>query len=458
MSNKTITVIIIGAGDRGGDTYANYALRFPNEMKVVAVAEPIEERRNIIKKKHQLESEKCFSSWEEILEKEQLADVAIIATQDQMHAEPAILAMKQGYDVLLEKPMAVNIEDCRNLVKTSEKTGKLLQICHVLRYAPFFSQLKAVIESERIGEIVNVTWRENVSYWHYAHSYIRGNWHNREEASPMILAKSCHDMDLLFWLINSPAKKINSFGSQTHFGRENQPEGAPDRCLDGCPVSDICLYFAPRFYIDLLPLIHLYGKGGKFSEKLFSNLILKYPNLAKIPPFKKIRDYTGWPVSVISNDLSPEGKIRALQETNYGKCVYAIDDHTTVDHQVVDIEFENSVTAAFTMHGFSPEEGRTFRIDGTKGSIIGEFLFSVQRIIINDSLTCTEEILREDKLEMEHGGGDDRIMKAFLSNVRKTGRKEALITARNALESHLMAFAADISRLEDRKVSLKELR
>ncbi|MCG3220488.1 MAG: Gfo/Idh/MocA family oxidoreductase, partial [Candidatus Heimdallarchaeota archaeon] len=223
MMNKPVGAIIIGAGGRGADVYATYALRFPEEMKVIAVAEPIEERRNRIKEKHQLKSNKCFTSWELILEEKQLADVAIIATQDQMHAEPAILAMKKGYDVLLEKPMATTVEKCKRLVEVSEKTGKLLHVCHVCRYTEFYSVIHSLIKSGRIGEVVNISLRENVSSFHYAHSYIRGHWHNREKTSSMILAKSCHDMDILFWLIDSPSKRISSFGSQTHFGRENQP-------------------------------------------------------------------------------------------------------------------------------------------------------------------------------------------------------------------------------------------
>ncbi|NPD88236.1 MAG: Gfo/Idh/MocA family oxidoreductase [Asgard group archaeon] len=458
MKKKAVTAIVIGAGDRGADVYANYALRFPDEMKVVAVAEPIEERRNLVKVKHNLKEDRCFSSWEKILAEQKLADLAIVATQDQMHAEPAILAMRKGYDVLLEKPMANTIDDCKELVEVSKETGKLLQICHVLRYAPYFSQLKSVIESGRIGDIVNISWRENVSYWHYSHSYIRGNWHNRDESSPMILAKSCHDMDLLFWLIRSPTKKIHSFGNQTHFGRFNQPEGAPDRCLDGCPVSESCLYYAPRLYLDLVPLIHMHKKAGSISEKLFSSLVLRYPNLTQIPPFKKVKEYTGWPISVISKDLSYEGRIKALQETNYGKCVYAIDDHNIVDHQIVNIEFDNKVTASFTMHGFSDEEGRSFRIDGTKGTIKGDYFFSKQIISIIDVLTGKEEQIGTEKIDMAHGGGDDVIMKVFLKSVRFREKEDILTTASNALESHLMAFAADISRVEERIVEMKELR
>ena len=455
--NGPIEALIIGAGDRGGDIYANYALRFPNEIKIVAVAEPIEERRKEIKEKHKLDSEKCFTGWELILKEEKLAEVAIIATQDRMHAEPAILAMQKGYDVLLEKPMATSIEDCKKLVEVSESTGKILQICHVLRYSPYFIHLKKIIESEKIGEIVNISWRENVSYWHYAHSYIRGNWHNREESSPMILAKSCHDMDLLFWLVGSPVLKINSFGNQLHFGRENQPEGAPDRCLDGCPVSDSCPYYAPRLYLELIPLLHTYRKSGRF-QKLFADLMLRFPSIAKIPPFKKLKKYKGWPISVISKNLSSEGRIRALQETDYGRCVYAIEDHNIVDHQTVNLEFENGVTATFVMHGFSHEEGRTFRIDGTKGTIVGDFIISDPKIIVYDSFKGTEKIYKGIKLDESHGGGDDGLMNVFLQSIRKERNVDSVTTARNALESHLMAFAADISRIENRTVEMNKLR
>jgi predicted dehydrogenase len=455
---KPINAIIIGAGDRGADVYGNYALRFPEELKIVAVAEPVKERLEIMKKKHNIQSIRCYTTWEEILKEDKIAEVAIITTQDQVHAKPAILAMKRGYDVLLEKPMAVTLEDCRKLVEISEETGRLLQICHVLRYAPFFKQLKEIVDSGRIGKIVNISWRENVSYWHYAHSYVRGNWHNREKASPMILAKSCHDLDLLFWLIDTPIKKISSFGHQNHFGRINQPEGASDRCLDNCLVSEECLYYAPRLYVDLIPLIHAYRKSGKLKENLFSSILLKHPVLTKFSPFKKLKEYSGWPISTISKDLSLDGRMKALKETDYGKCVFAIEEHNVVDHQTVNIEFENGVTANLVMHGFSHEEGRTFRIDGTKGAIIGEFLVSNQKITIHDSYSGTENIALQDNNMEEHGGGDDGIMEVFLKSIRGEEKREFLSTARSALESHLMAFAADISRLENRIVEMSEIR
>ncbi len=452
-----LKAIVIGAGDRGADIYGNYALRHPNEIKFVAVAEPNEERRNIFKQKHGIKKENCFTTWEDIFAQQKIADIAVITTQDTMHFKPAILALERGYDVLLEKPMAVSIKDCKKLVEVAEKTGNILQICHVLRYTEFFTKIKEIISSGKIGKIANISLRENVSSFHYAHSYIRGHWHNREETSPMILAKSCHDLDILYWFIGSKAKKVSSFGSQIFFGKHNQPEGAPDRCVEGCPVSDSCLYFAPRIYIDIVPLLQASSKGGPTFDKLMSKLILRFPKLKDLSIFKKVRKYNGWPVSVIAEDLSYEGKMKALKETNFGKCVYAIDDHTVVDHQVVNIEFENKVTASFTLHGFSYEEGRTLRIDGTKATIVGEFLISGEKIKLLNAHTGKETLIHQTGIVSGHGGGDDRLMAAFIHSV-KTQTKETLSEAREALESHLIAFASDISRLEERVVKLEELR
>lgn len=455
---RKLTAILIGAGDRGADTYGEYAIRNSNELKIIAVAEPIDTRRKKFIEKHQIPKENSFTSWEKLLEIDKIADIAIITTQDQEHFEPAILALKKGYDVLLEKPMATTIEDCKKLVEVSEKIGKLLYVCHVCRYTDFYSLIHSIIESGKIGNVVNISLRENVSSFHYAHSYIRGHWHNREKASPMILAKSCHDMDILFWLVGNPAKKISSFGSQTHFGRKNQPKGAPDRCTDGCPVSDNCLYYAPRIYIDIEPLLHISSKGGTLLEKYISKSVLKYPKLKKFYPFSKISQAEEWPVSTITSDFSLEGRMKALRETDYGKCVYAMDNHNVVDHQVVSIEFENDATATFTMHGFSYEEGRTIRIDGTKGTIIGDFLFSGDTVRLMDAYTGKEKIIRKTGIIRGHSGGDEKLMKSFLQSVRDKHSKLPLTDARSALESHLMAFAADKARLENKVVDMDNFR
>jgi predicted dehydrogenase len=418
---EPITAILIGAGQRGGEVFGKFALNNPSKLSFVAVAEPRDQYRKLFAEEHQIAEGKSFNSWEEILQPPKLAEVAIIATPDHIHEKPAVSALKLGYDLLLEKPIGVKLEEVKTIVETAEKLGRKVQICHVLRYTPFYSSIHQLITNGEIGKVVNISARENVSYWHYAHSFIRGNWHNREKASPMILAKCCHDLDLLYWFAGAKANSISSYGSLRHFGRANKPSETPERYTDGCPVNNTCLYDAVRFYS-------------------------RYPD-----------DYFGWPVSVISVDQTIKGRVKALKNGPYGKCVYAVEDHDVVDHQVVSIEFENKITATLTMHGFAHEEGRTIRIDGTKGTIIGEFIAGKNKLTIHDSLTGEIKEIKESDVVDGHGGGDLGLLDAFVKYIKEDDNRN-VTSAKESLESHLMAFAADISRVERRRVKMEEVR
>ena len=463
---KQITAVIIGAGNRGKDVYGQYILKFPDQIKVVAVAEPNSIRRNEFSLLHELSPNQCYESYEALLQQSKLADVAIITTQDQLHAQPALKAMKKGYQVLLEKPMATTLSECVLLAETATKTGKELRIAHVLRYSPFFQMIYNTVQKGEIGEIITIDLRENVSYYHYAHSFVRGNWSKQEKSSPMILAKSCHDLDILYWLVGKPVKVLSSFGSLSHFRSENAPSGAPQRCLDNCPATDECKYFAPRLYIDLIPLLRNAQKSTSLKLKLVAYLSLNYPRLFSklkdiIPLFKQIDEYKGWPVSTITDDLTLPGKWNALKNSDYGRCVY-YSNNDVVDHQVVILEFENKVTATFTMHGFSHEEGRTIRIDGTTGTIIGEFLDTRNRITVYDHLTGKEKVILNKKAGFEtgsgHGGGDFGLMKSFVNSIQNKNLSEALTSASASLESHIMAFAAEESRLNNTVINLDQFR
>ncbi|RLC55290.1 MAG: gfo/Idh/MocA family oxidoreductase, partial [Chloroflexota bacterium] len=252
--SQPFTAILIGAGNRGHDAYGAYALRHPDEIRFVAVAEPHDIRRARFAQAHGIPPERQFHTWEDLLALGKIADAALICTLDRMHVEPTLAALEAGYDVLLEKPMATTVADCVRLVQTAERTGRLLQICHVLRYTPFFSILHDIVASGRLGDIITVEHRENVTFWHMAHSYVRGNWRNSRIESPMILAKCCHDMDILFWNLG-PVKRLSSFGSLIHYRAEKAPPGAPARCTDGCPHQAECPWSAPRLYLDLIPLM-----------------------------------------------------------------------------------------------------------------------------------------------------------------------------------------------------------
>jgi len=414
---KKVTIAVIGAGQRGVN-YGNYALRHPHEVQFLAVAEPNPSRRAQFQRLHAIANEYCFVDWQDLLAQPKLADAVLICTQDKMHFAPAMRALEVGYHVLLEKPMSPQPDECIKLSNCAAEFQRIFSICHVLRHTNFFATLKQVLTDGAIGRLISIQHNENVAYWHYAHSYVRGNWRNSAESSPMILAKSCHDMDILLWLAGAACVNISSFGSLTHFTAANAPQGAPDRCLDGCPVADTCAYYAPKFYLT-----------GE----------------------------VGWPVSVISDDSSMPALLKALQEGPYGRCVYHC-DNDVVDHQVVTMEFANEVTAAFTMCAFTDDVSRTIKLMGTKGEIRGIVNRDTSEIEIFDFPSKTHKIitLRSEGGPQGHGGGDYGVMRDFIRLVRTDGRAEGLTSAAISVQSHLMAFAAEQSRLERKVINMQE--
>lgn len=404
---KPITAIVLGAGSRGA-TYAGYAKEFPESLQIVAVAEPRADRRDLLA--DALGVDKRFGSWQELLSMPRMADCAFVCTLDDDHTEPAIKAMELGYHVLLEKPMSNNEEECRRIVQTAERTGRALAVCHVLRYTPFYMTLKSLIDRGEVGEITAVNQIENVGYWHQAHSFVRGNWRSTAETSPMLLQKSCHDMDILLWLVGRNCQRVQSFGSLRHFTPENAPEGAPARCTDGCPHAACCPYYAPRLYMDM----------GR----------------------------TGWPVDVITTDLSEAGRRRALEEGPYGRCVYRC-DNDVVDRQVVNLEFEGGAVATFTMTAFSADFSRQLKIFGTAGQITADM--GTGQIVLH-RFGQEKKTIPVDTASSGHGGGDYGILGDFLHILRHGG--ESRTSARVSLQSHLICFAAERSRKEHIVVEL----
>jgi predicted dehydrogenase len=458
---QPLTAILIGAGNRGYETYGPYALEHPDEIHFVAVAEPHAARRARFAQAHGIPQERQFCSWEDLLAHGQIADTALVCTLDRLHVEPAIAALEAGYNTLLEKPMAATLADCVRLVQTAESTGRLLQICHVLRYTDFFSTLHNIIKSGRLGDIVTVEHRENVVYWHMAHSFVRGNWRNGKAESPMILAKCCHDLDILYWNLGM-CKRLNSFGSLIHYRAENAPPGAPERCTDGCPAADDCPWYAPRLYLDLVPLMHAARRSPLMLQRMGAALGLNHPSLVStarrlMPPLDAALDYRDWPISVISEDASLNGRRLALETGPYGRCIYRC-DNDVVDHQTVNMEFEGGTTAVLVMHGHSHEEARTMRYDGTRATLRGKFSYGTDTTIeLHDHQSGRVERIHPRTGASGHGGGDKGIMAAFVQAARNPSAA-ALTTAREALESHLMAFAAEQARVEGTVITMTAYR
>ena len=463
-----ITAVLVGAGIRGKDAYGGWALRQKHRIRFVAVAEPQPERRKQFAAAHGIVPERCYSDWKELFAAGKMADICFVTTQDRAHTEPALQALALGYHVLLEKPMAVTVADCRRLVAASEKAGRQLRVAHVLRYTPFFSTIKAAVVKGLIGRIVTINHSENVSYWHFAHSYVRGNWRRAGESSPLILAKSCHDLDLLYWLVGAPAQKVSSFGELSHYRPENAPQGAARRCLDDCPHLDSCQWAVPRIYLRAEPLLQIGTRSRYLHNRLLAGAALRWPGLIKglsklYPLMKTLVNWDQWPVSTITDAPSSTGaKLKALQEGPYGRCVFFCDNDVN-DHQVVNIEFTGGVTAALTLHGFSSIEGRWIRIEGTAGTLCGKFTPEHQKITLYDHHGVKERVLLDHDLDLRgHAGGDDGLMKSMLNSLDGVhpgpGSFDVLTSARASLESHLLAFAADRSQREQRTVFMDEMR
>ncbi len=448
-----IEAVLIGAGNRGAEAYGGWALRHPDQLRIVAVAEPLTVRRTAVAHQHRIPAERQFTTWEDLLARPQMAQAAIITTQDQLHTGPALAALAAGYDVLLEKPMAHRLADCVALVRAAEQHGRLLQICHVMRYTDFWQRLRAIVQSGRLGQIITVSHRENVSSWHMAHSYVRGNWRRAADSSPMILAKCCHDFDVLYWILERRALRLSSVGTLTHFRPHNAPLGAPKRCTDGCPIAETCPFYAPALYIDLMPIKIALSRARHPVYRLAGQMALHTPALlrvlaAVIPPLRQLTEYAGWPRSVIADHpADPESLWRALREGPYGRCVYHC-DNDVVDHQVVAMAFEDDISVSLTMHGHSFEEGRTIRIDGSQATLLGKFSWNEAFIEVRDHRhRRVERLDLPNEIELGgHGGGDDGLMRAFVAALRE-GRQEPLTSARASLESHLMAFAAEQARV-----------
>ena len=404
---KQVTAVVIGAGQRGADVYAAYALHFPNELKIVGVAEPLEDRRAEFAALHGIPEERCFETWEDLLQGEKIADCALVCTQDKMHYGPVMRALDLGYDVLCEKPMSPDRDELLAMGQKAADTGRLLSIAHVLRYSPFFMKIKELIDEGAVGELVSVQHIESVGYWHMAHSFVRGNWRRAGETSPMILAKCCHDMDILLWLVGSRCKSVSSFGSLKHFRREKAPKGAPKHCLDGCAHRDSCPYYAPRFY-------------------------LEHPR-ADVDGFTR----------AVSLDTSAEALLEALKKGPYGRCVYRC-DNDVVDHQVVNLEFENGVTAGMEMSAFTKDCERVINIMGSKGQIRGNM--EENRVVYDNFVDGSRVEYSIHTPAGGHGGSDVTMMRDFVSLIAEKGKRTSRSSAAASIESHLMSLAAEKSR------------
>lgn len=419
---KKISVILIGAGDRG-TKYIQQMRALPDKYEIVAVAEPVEGRRKFVQELFHLPDDMCFPGWKEILSQPKMAELALICTMDDMHYAPAMKAISLGYHLLLEKPAAQTPQECADIALAAQEKGVSVLVCHVLRYTPFYNAIKKILLDGTIGEVISAVMIEGVGNIHQSHSYVRGNWHSESQTTPMLLAKSCHDLDMLQWLLDKPCKKISSFGSLSYFTVENAPEGAPLRCADGtCPKQDTCPYNCIKLYYD--------DKENDWFRRAATRSFAE----SRIPTDEEV--------------------MQALRTTDYGLCVFHA-NNDVVDHQVVNMVFEGGVTAQFSMNAFN-HGGRYIRLFGTDGELYANFSDeSITVYTFKDKKTSQISVGKLDESILGgHGGGDGGIVRELYDYLSGSYTGYCAADIQRSAKNHLIGFAAEKARHTDTIVDL----
>lgn len=416
-----VTGVVIGGGHRGS-AYSAYASQFPDDFQIVGVAEPQKHLQDEFQRIHRIPDNRVYKGWKEAAEEKKFADCALITTQDQLHKESAIAFARKGYHILLEKPMAVSYKDCQEISDECKNAGVLLAVCHVLRYAPESIKMKELIDSGTIGEVVSIQLMEPVGFWHFTHSYVRGNWRNTMTSSFSLLTKSCHDVDLILMLMGRrKCVKVSSFGSLKHFRKENKPTGAAARCLD-CSVESQCPYSAKRIYFGE------YASGAR-----------------------------SWPLAGITKVVDIENLTEALKSGPYGRCVYDCDNDVN-DNQVVNLQFDDGATVNFLMIAFTEKLCvRNIKVFGTKGELSCVF----DEPVVHQYDFLTRQKIKHDSrpgvvgnLGRGHADADLATIKAFVKAVG-TGEASHILTGpEESLTSHFVCFAAEKARRENRVINL----
>ena len=407
--------VLIGAGSRG-TIYANWA--HSHGHKIVAVAEIRPDRLAEAGTRLDVPETMLFTDAKQLFSLGKIADAAIIATMDRDHYGHVMAALDCGYDILLEKPISPDPRECIAIEEAANRLGRKVTVCHVLRYTNFFTEIKNILDSGELGKIVAIQHAENIGNFHMAHSFVRGNWRNDKLSSPIIMQKSCHDLDILLWLTGAHCKKVAAFGSLSYFKEENAPAGSTDRCLT-CPVAESCRFDAQKAYLP--------GLGG-------------------------------WPTDVVCLEQTEEALMEALKEGPYGRCVYRCDNNVC-DHMSIILEFDNDVTATFSLTAQTSACHRTLHIMCEDGEIVaddGQKQIIVTHHVSSQSETFQQRVINVRTNGSGHGGGDAGIMEDFTKSLSGSGESRSSIS--RSVESHLMACAIEESRRTGAVVELDKFR
>lgn len=405
-----VRLAILGVGSRGM-VYGREGVRSGLAV-VTAIADPRVGRLEIAAAEFGVPDDRCAVDWRDLANRPDLdVDAVVIATPDRQHTEPALTFITRGVPVLLEKPMAPSEEEATAVAEAAERTGGLVCIAHVLRYSAYTAAVKSILDSGALGQVTSLDHLEPVGWWHQAHSYVRGNWRREAESNSMLMAKCCHDIDWLSYIVGQPAARISSFGRLSHFTSEHKPDGAGRRCLE-CDVEADCPYSARRIYLE-----RVHEPGARV-----------------------------WPLSILADPVTEESITAALRDGPYGRCVYDC-DNDVVDHQVVAIEYEGGVTASLTMTAFTPMEFRKTRIFGSRGMLEGDG-YTVRVVdFLTGSTTVTSIVDPQDAEAGEgHLGADSALTRSFLAAVADRDPTRILTSPADSLHTHQIVWAAERAR------------
>lgn len=415
---KTIKVIVVGMGARAM-IYARQSLSCTEVFTVAGIVDVNPDRLRTAQEIFRVPDKHCFRTVEELTAVPKFADAVINCTMDRLHVATTIPLLKKGYDVLLEKPFAVNQQEADALLRCADESKRTVMICHVLRYAPFYREIKKIIESGEIGRIINIQMNEQVSYFHESVSYVRGKYASPELCgSGMLLSKCSHDLDIMAWLMkgNLP-KTVASVGSVFQFLPEMAPVKAGTHCLNDCPVERSCIYSARRLYIE---------NPQRWADNIWHDSGVTQPSLEE-------------KISLLSDADNP-----------YCRCVYRC-GLKIVDHQSLLIAFSDGATGTFSMNGGAAASGRNIHITGTTGEIIGNFesqQFTVRLIKPEHPGGQVSRIVdvSADQLGNPHGNGDQAVVQDFFSLLRGEAASLCCTTLADSMVGHRLVFLAEESR------------
>jgi len=409
QKSDIIKVCLIGAGQRGTHL-ARQLNHFSGKAKLVAVAEPRESARLSIAREFSLAGDVCFTGWKEMLESKIHCDAAIIATLDNQHTAPVLACLDNGWDIMLEKPVADRFEDIKMIEHVREKSGKIISVCQTLRYKKNFKKVKELVDDGAIGEVVTMEYLEAIGNIRFSHNYVRGKWGREEDNTFLLLHKSSHDLDFISWIIDKPCLKVSSYGGLKYFNPDNAPAGSASRCGNECQVEQSCIYSALKLYVNT--------------------------------------DRTAWPANTVSKDHSLKSHLDVINKGPLGKCVWK-SGNNVVDHQVVSMEFEGNVTVTFTMSGFTSFIGRRIRIHGTAGDLFFDEANQLIRLTKYGSGEGKEFLFDPDPYTHPE---DQEIVGNWIEAILKNDISAIAVDIKEVIKTHSIVFAAEKSRLENKMI------